>query len=154
LNPLFRFCACVVAIVWSSSLLAAAATTTDSVAILAAENAWAQSAVNNDATTFAGLMSDDYTIIELVPATSHRGAHWTTAGKAGWVADVRSKRETYAYVHLRNLQVFLDGNIATVTGEYAQKATKNGKTSVDSGAYVNTWEKRNGRWQLINSVFP
>jgi ketosteroid isomerase-like protein len=153
LKAFFRTCAWIVTIIGSLSFSADAAST-EPAAVLAAEHAWAQAAADGDASTMASWMSNDYTEIELVPATPKRGAHWTTTTKHQWVADVRSKRERYDYVHLSNLKVFLNGDIATVTGEYTQKATKNGKSTIDAGAYVNTWQKRNGRWQVVNSVFP
>jgi ketosteroid isomerase-like protein len=48
----------------------------------------------------------------------------------------------------------LQGTLAVVTGEYSQTGTRNGKDISATGIYANTWLKRNGRWVVIDSVFP
>ena len=130
-------------------------TATDAVLqLMADEHAWAQAAVDGDIEKFSGYMSDGYEELYVVPATAKKNTVWGTSDKASWVALLRSKREKYASVKLRNLKVYLRGEIAIVTGEYSQKATSGGKDNSSSGLYVDTWMKTRGRWQLISSVFP
>ena len=62
-------------------------------------------------------------------ATAIAPAHWSAAGKKEWVG-------------------------AVVTGEHSQTGTKDGKDMRASGIYADTWLKRNGRWLVIDSVFP
>lgn len=73
--------------------------------------------------------------------------------KASWVEGVRSGAYKYESVEIRNLNVRLHGSTAVVTGEYTQKATLNGQDYSARGAYVTTWQKRNGRWLAIASGF-
>ena len=144
-------CACtVVGSVLSSDAPAAAGPAAD---ILAAEHAWAKAALDGDVATFAGYMSPDYQefFVESGPKAKSR---WGISNKASWVELLRSKRETYTSVEIRNLKVYFHGNIASVTGEYSQKATSRGKDNSSSGLYVDTWVMTRGRWQLISSVFP
>jgi ketosteroid isomerase-like protein len=122
--------------------------------ILAAEHAWAKAAVDGDATTMASFMSDDYVLVGWEPASPESKARWVPTGKAEWVELVRSGREKYVSVELFNLKVYLQGTLATVTGEYTQKTTNEGKDKSASGAYVDTWTKLDGRWRVITSVFP
>ncbi len=120
-------------------------------ATIAAEHAWVNAAINGEIAAFAGLMSDDYAQIVFRPATTW--AEWDLTRKGTWVELLRSGREKYESVDLRNLNVHLDGDIATVTGEYSQKATKEGEGHSGAGMYVGIWARRNGRWQVVNSVF-
>jgi ketosteroid isomerase-like protein len=122
--------------------------------IVAAEHAWAKAAVDGDAATMASLMSDDYVEIAWEPASAKSKAGWVTTDKAAWVELVRSGREKYESVELLNIKVYVQGNLATVTGEYRQKGTNGGKDISGSGAYVNTWSKLDGHLRVINSVFP
>jgi len=69
-------------------------------------------------------------------------------------AERESGREKYASVDLRNLRVYLHGDVATVSGEYSQTGTKDGKDISSKGLYVDTWVKRNGNWKVVSSVFP
>jgi ketosteroid isomerase-like protein len=118
------------------------------------ERDWAQSSVTKDIATFRRLMADDYVELILEPATSTRKAMWVATTKDEWTKLLASGNEVYQSVEIRNLHVYLQGDIATVTGEYSQKGTKNGADNSSDGYQVNTWVRRNGVWLLINSVFP
>jgi ketosteroid isomerase-like protein len=122
--------------------------------VIRADRAWAQAAVDGDTNKMASFMSDDYVEIVLIPATAAEEAKWTMRGKAEWVEAVRSGRDKYESVHLHNLKVYLHGDVATVTGNYSQKGTSDGKDNSAVGPYVNTWARRSGRWQVVSSVFP
>ncbi len=67
---------------------------------------------------------------------------------------VRTGRAKYESVELSNLKVHFHRDVATVTGEYSQKGTTEGKDNSAIGVYVDTWMKRNGHWQIVSSVFP
>jgi len=121
--------------------------------IIAAEHEWARAAVDRDIATFAKYMSDDYLLIEVI-ITPGKQSQFDVTTKSSWVDKVLSGREKYDSVEIHDLKVFFNGELATVTGAYSQKGTSDGKDISASGLYVNTWTKRNGQWQLINSTFP
>jgi len=126
----------------------------DSQVLLASEKAWAKAALDGNADKMASYMADEYLELAWDPAAKGALAHWSTTKKAEWVASVRSHKDVYTAVDLRNLTVHVQGNLAVVTGEYSQKGTSNGKDISGSGIYANTWTKRNGRWLVVHSVFP
>jgi ketosteroid isomerase-like protein len=128
-------------------------TRTESDAIIAAEREWAKAAVDHDIAAFAKYMSDDYVLIA-VNARPGKEPEFEVTTKAKWVDKVRSGREKYAAVGIRDLKVLFNGDFATVTGAYSQEGTSDGKDISASGLYVDTWAKRRGQWQLINSTFP
>jgi len=122
--------------------------------VLASEHAWAKAAADGDATRMAGLMADDYVELAMEADPGTKNSRWVTTSKAEWVNLVRAGQEKYQSVELRNLKVYFHGDIATVTGEYSQTATKDGKDNSSKGIYVDTWVRKNGNWQVVSSVFP
>ena len=122
--------------------------------VLAADKAWAKAAIGENADLFASYMADGYVLLELKSATGKTPGHWVSTKKKDWVADVRRGTLRYSAVELHNQTVHLQGTIATVSGEYSQTAVKDGKDQTESGSYVETWVKRNGRWLVLNSIFP
>jgi ketosteroid isomerase-like protein len=99
-------------------------------------------------------MSDDYVEIAAETAPGTTTNTWANIGKAEWVDWVRSGREKYTSVDLRNFKVYLHGDVATVTAEYSQTGTKDGKDVNASGFYVDTWVNKGGDWHVVSSVFP
>jgi ketosteroid isomerase-like protein len=126
----------------------------DTTVLLANEKAWADAAVDGDADKMASYMADEYIELAWEPADKTAPAHWSTLTKAEWVASVRSHKDVYTSVELRNLAAHLQGDLAVVTGEYSQKGTSGGKDISATGTYANTWAKRHGRWLVVHSVFP
>ena len=121
--------------------------------IIAAEREWAKAAVDRDIATFSKYMSDDYLLIAVM-ATAGGQAQFEVTTKSSWVDKIRLGHEKYDSVEIHDLKVFFNGELATVTGAYSQKGTSDGKDISASGIYVDTWAKRDGQWQLINSTFP
>ena len=113
-------------------------------AVRAAEHDWVDAALAHDADKFASLVADEY--IELVP-----GAR--TVDKATWVSHIRSGTTKYESVEIFNLVIRIYGNTAVVVGDFSQKATSDGKDRSAAGKYVNTWIRRQGRWQVVASGF-
>jgi len=114
----------------------------DSQVLLASENDWAKAAVDGDADRMASYMADEYLELAWEPADQGTPAHWSTQNKTEWVESVRSHKDVYTSVELRNLAVHVQGNLAVVTGEYSQKGASGGKDISASGIYANTWIKR------------
>ncbi len=110
----------------------------------AVEHGWIAATLRGDADAFASFMADDYVAVISNARIRER---------AEWVEGVRSGAYQYDSVEIRNLNVRLHGSTAVVTGEYTQRATLNGQDYSARGAYVTTWQKRNGRWQAIASGF-
>ena len=143
----------VLILVTDFNVVAPAQTRSDSDLIVAAEKAWADAAVQKDFDTFAQYLSDDYVLI-VVRTTPDKKSDFELTPKAKWVEMVRSGREKYDAVEIHDLKVLLNEHIATVTGRYSQKGTRDGKDISDAGLYVDTWVKRQRKWLLVSSVFP
>ena len=124
-----------------------------SAAIIAAEHAWAHAAVVRDVGAFAKYMSEDYVLI-VVNTGPDKKPHFEFTPKAKWVDRLRSGGDAYDSVELDDLHVMVNGDVATVTGHYTQKATREGKDNTSDGVYVDTWVQRHGQWQVVTSVFP
>jgi ketosteroid isomerase-like protein len=122
--------------------------------VVACEHAWAKAAADGNAAGMAKLMADDYVEIAMETDPGMKSSRWVTTNKAEWVDLVQSGREKYQSVDLRNLKVYLHADVATVTGEYSQSGTKDGKDISGTGVYVDTWIRKNGSWQVVSSVFP
>lgn len=128
--------------------------TSEQESIIVLEREFAEAPVNGDSSRMASLMADDYVEIVMETASGSGKSHWQTTDKAEWIALVRSGREKYTSVVLRDIKVYLHGNVATVTGEYWQTGTRDGKDISAAGFYVDTWVKKDGKWLVVSSVFP
>ena len=107
----------------------------------------------HDVDTFAKYLSDDYVLV-VVNTSPDKKSEFELTTKPKWVEMIRSGREKYSSVDIHDLKVFLNGENATVTGQYSQKGTSDGKDIGSAGLYVDTWVKRKGQWRLVSSVFP
>jgi ketosteroid isomerase-like protein len=145
-----------VMVIANGALPARSTSSTDSATeqVVASEHAWARAAADGDAAKMAGLMADDYVEIAMETGPAPKSSRWVTTNKAEWVNLVKSGREKYQSVELRNLKVYFHADVATVTGEYSQTGTRDGKDISESGVYVDTWVRKNGNWQVVSSVFP
>jgi ketosteroid isomerase-like protein len=156
-KTIFRFVAWIAVVVAiGNSPPAGAAPTTgdDKEQVIASERAWTQTAVDGDARAMAKFMADDYVEIVMETDTALKTSRWVTTNKADWIDLVHSGREKYKSVELRNLKVYFHADMATVTGEYSQTGTKDGKDISATGLYVDTWVNKSGNWQIVSSVFP
>ena len=100
------------------------------------------------------LMADDNIEIAMETDPGAKNSNWASTTKKAWIDLVQSGREKYESVDLRNLMVYFHADVATVTGEYSQSGTKDGKTISATGLFVDTWKKKNGTWQIVSSGFP
>ena len=156
MRQIFRFVASALVVVVANGALGARSMPSGVAEeeVVACEHAWAKAAADGDAAKMAGFMADDYVEIAMESGPAMNASRWVTTNKAEWVNLVRSGREKYQSVELRNLKVYFHADIATVTGEYSQTATKDGKDISENGIYVDTWVRKNGKWQVVSSVFP
>jgi hypothetical protein len=88
------------------------------------------------------------------PATAEHSARWATMSRDEWVASIRTGKVKYRSVELRTTTVHVNGNIATLSGEYTQVAVREGVESTESGLFVETWVRRGGQWFAVSDVFP
>jgi ketosteroid isomerase-like protein len=147
--------ACVLVVVAiGSPALCAPQKSDESAQIVSFERAFAKTAVDHDAAAMAKFMADEYIEITMETDAAANKARWKIATKAEWVELVRSGKEKYQSVELRNLKVYFHGDVATVTGEYSQSGTREGIDISATGLYVDTWVKKNGIWHVVSSVFP
>ena len=120
------------------------AVNSDAEAVLRAEHEWVEVTLKGDVDAFASYLADDYHAL----LTGAR-----VRDKETWVSGLRAGTTTYQSVELSNLRVQLYGDTAVVFGDYTQRATSGGRDNSATGKYVNTWIKRNGRWQVVASAF-
>jgi ketosteroid isomerase-like protein len=156
-NQMFRLLLCTVAILVSTGAPpehSPSAPGDDAEQIVASERAWAKAAVDRDTARMATFMSDDFVEITLAADPATNKLRWKNTSKGEWIESIRSGEEKYESVDLRNLQVYFHGDVATVTGEYSQKGARGGEDISATGAYVDTWVKKKGAWQVVSSVFP
>jgi ketosteroid isomerase-like protein len=116
----------------------------DEEAVLRAEHEWVNVTLKGDVDAFSSFLADDY--VALLTGARIRD-------KASWVSGLKVGTTTYQSVELSNLRVHLYGDTAVVFGDYTQKGTSGGKDNTAGGKYINTWIKRNGRWQVVASGF-
>jgi hypothetical protein len=77
--------------------------------ILALEHQWVDVALKQNATSFAGMMSDDYV---------RMNTDGTVGVKKPWVEGIRTGATRYDWVNLFDTNVKLHGNTAIVTGMF------------------------------------
>ena len=116
----------------------------DSLKIIELEHKWVQVAIDQDADAFASMMLDDY-----------KGLY--SSGRFGskepWVKALRKTNTIYNHVRIYDLNVYIYENTAIVTGKYEEKAVRKGVESDDTGSYMNTWARIDGKWLLGSSAF-
>jgi ketosteroid isomerase-like protein len=136
------------------AVAATANTGTTEQIVEARSRAWAKAAVDGNAAYFRTFATDDYVELWVDPATKTQPAHWHVRSRDEWADTLRTGKVKYQSVELKNTRVHVNGDIATFTGEFTQKAVRNGTETDQSGFFVETWAKRGGEWLAVSSVFP
>lgn len=114
----------------------------DEQAILRIERQYIQANVNRDTNTLNYLLADDFTF-----RTRHR-----TTTKADRLALLENPDFAFEAIHTDNVEVEVDGDSATVTGEaYTVSRYYDEELTTPTYNFVRSYEKRDGRW-LITSV--
>ena len=138
----------------STTIGDSASAPSDEAQVDAAEHGWINATVAGNADQMASYMSNDYVELVRVPGTAARRDHWQSTSKGAWISLIRTSHEKYDYVTINDTKAYFHDNVATFTGYFVQKGTRQGKSNNASGIYADTWVKKSGRWQLISSVFP
>ena len=120
----------------------------------ARSRAWFKAAVDADADAFRTFATDDYVMLYIDPATAEHPARWATMSLDEWVSSIRAGSVKYRSVEIRNTKVRVNGDIATLSGEYTQTAVRDGREATESGLFVETWVRRRGQWFAVSDVFP
>ncbi len=131
-----------------------AATSASEEAVASRSLAFTRAAVNGDLSAFLSFMSDDYVMLWAEPASEGKKAGWATKTKNEWVEELRSHKYKYRSVELLNTKVYFHGDVAILTGDYAQITTRDGVDISDAGLFTETWVKRNGQWIIVSSMYP
>jgi ketosteroid isomerase-like protein len=113
----------------------------EEMALLEIEREWAAAVVKTDVAWLAKTIADDF------------AANWNgrTIKKASFIADLKSgltKTESMLFEDMRPL-VF--GEMAIVYGLSIEKATDRGKDTSGHFRWIDTFAKRDGRWQCVSS---
>ena len=111
----------------------------DEQALMQIERDWAAAAAANDA---AGI--DRLTAAEYAGNSDGR-----ITPKKQVLADIRSGASKVASAEASDLKVFVVGDTAIVHGLWAEKATLNGKDMSGQYRFIDTFIKRDGRWQAV-----
>jgi ketosteroid isomerase-like protein len=105
------------------------------------ERAYIQAHLNRDTATLDNILAEEFTI-------SGRGRFTT---KAQRMALLENPEFTFEAINTDNVQVYVNGESATVTGE-AYIESRYGDEEMTSPVYnyARRYEKRDGRWQIIS----
>lgn len=110
-----------------------------SMAPLQLENQWTSALVNRDALTFDQLLAPNFVYTENNEVMSRGDVIKSVNG---------SDRVTWARNEGMKLHDF--GNVEVITGVLHLKGTGNKGAAFDKRyRFTDTWQKRNGRWQII-----
>lgn len=123
-------------------------------AVEARSRAWIRTALEGNAQAFLTFASDNYVLLWIEPASGATGAHWVASTKREWADQIASKAVRYDSVDIYNLRIHVDGELATIAGEYRQTGVRAGKAFSEQGLFTETWAKRRGEWIAVSSVFP
>lgn len=110
--------------------------------ILNVDRQYMEAHVNRDTAALERILADDFSI------SGYRGS---VENKAERLALVEDPNKTFRSIDTRNVEVtFLRGR-ACVTGEAVIRGSDYGRDFVSLPySYVRTYERRDGRWQLIS----
>jgi ketosteroid isomerase-like protein len=122
--------------------------------IEARSKAWIKTAIEGDVDAFRTFATDDYVMFYLEPAASERPARWGTMSRDEWAASIRAGKVKYRSVELRKTQVHMNGEIATLSGEYTQTVVRDGAETTERGLFIETWVRRGNQWLAVSDVFP
>jgi ketosteroid isomerase-like protein len=117
----------------------------DAMTIAYLEQDWTDANLRRDKAWFEKNFAADY-----VSLSSQTGK---LAGKSNDIADTMNDKGTVEMAETTGLNVNVDRNIAIATGTYHWKGKdEKGVAYEHRIRFIDTWVKRNGRWQVIASA--
>lgn len=75
-------------------------------------------------------------------------------GRDEWLAGVKATPGDIVSVSGMDLRVETRGDRITVCGVQRAVVRVEGRELVDDGAYCNDWQRRDGRWQIVEAYQP
>jgi ketosteroid isomerase-like protein len=121
----------------------AASSGDDKAAVTNLERQWPVAIVNKDTGKLLGFGSADCWFVDpfgqIVPLKS-------------LVADVKSGDYTVQSMRIDDLKVRVYGDTAVVFGLETEKSRYKSKNSTGQYRFLDTWQKRNGRWFCLSSA--
>ncbi len=121
--------------------LLAAAKETDAAALVAADRAMQRAVLERDASTFAGLLTDDYVLVD------SRGA---LHDKAAVVRDVTDPDVRVSVNEPQDHQVRVHGDVGVVIAVLQQRGTDHGKPYDVPVRFTDTWIRKDGKWLCLS----
>jgi uncharacterized protein (TIGR02246 family) len=129
----------------TSTLLSAAesADTSDKATITNLENQWLKAFVNKDEANMLSLISPDCWLVD---------SQGNRATRESLIADLKSGTYSVQSMHMDEIQVRIISDCAIVLGLETEKSQTNGHDSSGQFRFLDTWQKRNGRWLCVASA--
>jgi len=114
----------------------------DKAEILKVEQQYLDAHMRRDTVRLASILSDDFTF-------SH---YWGgVTDKAKRLALLENQDFTFESIDTRNVEVSINGDTASVTGEAVVRGNYRGRPFVTTPYnYTRTYERRDGRWQIVS----
>jgi ketosteroid isomerase-like protein len=103
------------------------------------ERDWAVAAAASDAAAI-----DKLTAAEYVGNTDGQ-----IVAKKQFIANIRSGASKVTAAEASDLKAFVVGDMATVHGQWTEKSALNGKDTSGTYRFIDTFVKRDGRWQAV-----
>jgi uncharacterized protein (TIGR02246 family) len=115
----------------------------DKTAIIALEKDWLQAFVHKDEAKMRSLMTPDCWLIDSSGAVG-------TPDSA--IADLKTGAYNVRAMHADDIQVRVAGDWAIVLGLESELSETNGRNSSGQFRFLDTWQKRDGRWRCLASA--
>jgi len=119
--------------------------TSDSVAksLIEMEHQWAEVCAKRDTSVLERILADDFL------GTNTKGELYTKSEGIEKIA--KKPKGEYLSGRLDKIKVrFFGDNVAVLRGvESCVRKTKDGKEEPETSPWIDTWLKRNGRWQIV-----
>ena len=129
--------------IYNSDLPAPGATAdgADEQALFQIERDWAAASAANDAAALDKLTTDDYV----------NNSNGQVKAKKQILAEIKSGASKVASAEPGDLRAFVVGDTATVYGLWTEKSSLSGKDTSGTYRFVDTFVKRDGRWQAVTT---
>ena len=128
--------------------VAASAATADEQALVNMENRFAKAFVAKDYAAIAGMYADDF--------HGRGSSSLTLDSKVSFLSDLKSGKLVFTSMVTHDLHAYVHGDTGYVLGADDEKTSYNGKDASGTFMWLDVYQKRGGRWQLIasQSAFP
>jgi uncharacterized protein (TIGR02246 family) len=123
--------------------IARAADSSDEAAITTLEKDWLQAVVHKDEAKLRSLMAPDCWLIDSQGALA-------TPDSA--IAELKSGTYKVRAAHADDIQVRVMGDRAIVLGLESELSETNGHDSSGQFRFLDTWQKRDGKWRCVASA--